>query len=53
AAQVDVNPDDVNEVVDELMDDAGGNVNVPRRAYSSSMTPQVFADYHREIMEGI
>ncbi|GAB2273811.1 hypothetical protein Dimus_008585 [Dionaea muscipula] len=53
AAQVDVNPDDVNEVVDELMDDAGGNVNAPRRAYSSSMTPQVFAEYHREIMEGI
>ncbi|GAB2273283.1 hypothetical protein Dimus_008083 [Dionaea muscipula] len=38
AAQVDVNPDDVNEVVDELMDDVGGNM---------------FADYHREIMEGI
>ncbi|GAB2297595.1 hypothetical protein Dimus_031688 [Dionaea muscipula] len=53
AAQVDVNPDDVNKVVDELMDDAGGNVNTPRPAFSSSITPQVFADYHREIMEGI
>ncbi|GAB2290576.1 hypothetical protein Dimus_024857 [Dionaea muscipula] len=53
AAQVDVNPDNVNEVVDELVDDAGGNVNALRRAFSSSMTPQVFADYHREIMEGI
>ncbi|GAB2287811.1 hypothetical protein Dimus_022170 [Dionaea muscipula] len=41
AAQVDVNPDDVNEVVDELMDDVGGNVNAPRRAFSSSMTPQM------------
>ncbi|GAB2266732.1 hypothetical protein Dimus_001724 [Dionaea muscipula] len=53
AAQVDVNPDDVNEVVDELMDDVGGNVNAPRRASSSSMTPQMFVDYHREIMKGI
>ncbi|GAB2286412.1 hypothetical protein Dimus_020821 [Dionaea muscipula] len=53
AAQVDVNPDDVNKVVDELMDDAGGNVNAPWRAFSSSMTPLVFVDYHREIMEGI
>ncbi|GAB2290258.1 hypothetical protein Dimus_024540 [Dionaea muscipula] len=53
AAQVDVNPDDVNEVVDELMADVGGNVNAPWRASSSSMTPQVFVDYHREIMEGI
>ncbi|GAB2296192.1 hypothetical protein Dimus_030320 [Dionaea muscipula] len=53
AAQVDVNPDDVNELVDELMDDAGGNVNAPRRAYSSSMTPHMFDDYHHEIMAGI
>ncbi|GAB2297361.1 hypothetical protein Dimus_031468 [Dionaea muscipula] len=53
AAQVDVNPDNVNEVVDELMNDAGGNVNAPRQAFSSSMTPQLFVDYHREIMEGI
>ncbi|GAB2279475.1 hypothetical protein Dimus_014114 [Dionaea muscipula] len=52
-AQVDVNPDDVNEVVDELMNDVGGNVNAPRQSFSSSMTPQVFADYHHEIMEGI
>ncbi|GAB2294705.1 hypothetical protein Dimus_028900 [Dionaea muscipula] len=50
-AQVDVNLDDVNEIVDELMDDVGGNVNAPRRAYSSSMTPQMFVDYHREIRE--
>ncbi|GAB2299362.1 hypothetical protein Dimus_033437 [Dionaea muscipula] len=53
AAQVDVNLDDVNEVVDELMNNARGNVNAPRQAFSSSMTPQVFVDYHREIMEGI
>ncbi|GAB2267908.1 hypothetical protein Dimus_002882, partial [Dionaea muscipula] len=53
AAQGDVNPNDVNDVVDELMNDAGGNVNAPRQAFSSSMTPQLFADYHREIMEGI
>ncbi|GAB2273814.1 hypothetical protein Dimus_008589 [Dionaea muscipula] len=52
-ARVDVNPDDVDEVVDELMDDLWGNVNAPRRAYSSSMTPRVFLEYHREIMEGI
>ncbi|GAB2281549.1 hypothetical protein Dimus_016131 [Dionaea muscipula] len=43
----------VAQVVDELMNDAWGNVNAPRRAYSSSMTPQMFIDYHREIMEGI
>ncbi|GAB2292914.1 hypothetical protein Dimus_027143 [Dionaea muscipula] len=43
AARVDVNPDYVNEIVDEFMDDAGGNVNAPRRAYSSSMTPQIIA----------
>ncbi|GAB2283213.1 hypothetical protein Dimus_017738 [Dionaea muscipula] len=53
AAQVDVNPDDVNEVVDELMNDAGGNVNALRQVFSSSMTHQLFVDYHREIMEGI
>ncbi|GAB2283167.1 hypothetical protein Dimus_017695 [Dionaea muscipula] len=53
ASQVDVNPDDVNEVVDELMNDVRGNANAPRQDFSSAMTPQVFADYHREIMEGI
>ncbi|GAB2273261.1 hypothetical protein Dimus_008061, partial [Dionaea muscipula] len=41
AAQVDVNPDDVNGVVDELMDDAGGIVNAPRQAFSSSTTTKL------------
>ncbi|GAB2290252.1 hypothetical protein Dimus_024534 [Dionaea muscipula] len=41
ATQVDVNPDDVNKVVDELMNDARGNVNAPRQAFSTSMTPQL------------
>ncbi|GAB2286786.1 hypothetical protein Dimus_021181 [Dionaea muscipula] len=53
AAQVDVDPDDVNEVVDELMNDLWGNVNATKASFSSSMTPKVFANYHREIMEGI
>ncbi|GAB2295957.1 hypothetical protein Dimus_030104, partial [Dionaea muscipula] len=53
AAWDDVNPDNVNEVVNDLMDDDGENVNAPRRAQPSSMTSQIFADYHREIMEGI
>ncbi|GAB2296736.1 hypothetical protein Dimus_030842, partial [Dionaea muscipula] len=52
-AQDNINPDDVNEVVNDLMDDDGGNVNGLRGAYPSSMTPQMFAYYHREIMEGI
>ncbi|GAB2286386.1 hypothetical protein Dimus_020801 [Dionaea muscipula] len=52
-ALVDVNLDDVDDVVNDLMANDRGNVNAPRRAQPSSMTPQMFVGYHRKVMESL